>query len=56
MPKPRYQFANGVGDKVQESTINNLAADGYKAILMTNNERGAINNQTIVVFMELEED
>jgi len=54
--KPRYRFSRGMADKVQEAEINKLAEDGYKAVMMSTDEREALNNHTVIVLMEQERD
>lgn len=52
--RPRYKLIRGRGDTAQENQINESAAIGYKATLITFDPDGRENNQQVIVVMERE--
>ena len=51
----RYKFVGGNGDDHHASKLNVLAAEGYKAILISPNEGGRARGENVVVLMEKEQ-
>lgn len=50
----RYKFIRGTGNAAHETLLNEAAADGYKATLMTFDRNGIANNEQVIVLVELE--